>query len=131
MLPDADGFELVGELRDLAVARRLDPRVLGLRVEARRGAGLDGRLRRHHPQADRAVAAGAAHRGAPAGAGRERASKFGAGRRLVVADDDPMQLKLATFRLARLGFEVEAVADGASALDGDPPAARPTWSSPT
>jgi len=44
------------------------------------------------------------------------AEKFGANRRVVVADDDPMQLKLASFRLGGLGFEVEAVKDGAAAL---------------
>ncbi len=42
--------------------------------------------------------------------------RFGNGRRVVVADDDPIQLKLATFRLTRFGFEVEAVGDGHAAL---------------
>src|SRR5262249_25331754 len=36
---------------------------------------------------------------------------------LLIADDDPMQLKLATFRLTRLGFNVEPVPDGRAALD--------------
>nr|MBA3503559.1 response regulator [Deltaproteobacteria bacterium] len=43
--------------------------------------------------------------------------KFGIGRRVVLADDDPIQLKLATFRLSRLGFEIEAVGDGRAALE--------------
>ena len=42
--------------------------------------------------------------------------KFGAGKRLVVADDDPVQRKLACFRLARLGFEIVGAADGNAAL---------------
>src|SRR5690606_19451092 len=46
-------------------------------------------------------------------AGDER---FGAGRTIVVADDDPLQLKLASFRLGRLGFEIETAPDGAAAL---------------
>ncbi|HMG53600.1 MAG TPA: ATP-binding protein, partial [Kofleriaceae bacterium] len=44
-------------------------------------------------------------------------AQFGRGRRLVIVDDDPMQLKLAMFRLSRLGFDVEAVADGRTALE--------------
>src|SRR5205085_8672305 len=43
--------------------------------------------------------------------------QFGAGKRLIVADDDPLQLKLARFRLGRFGFDVEIVPDGAAALD--------------
>ena len=35
--------------------------------------------------------------------------RFGTGRRLLIADDDPFQLKLTRFRLARLGFEIETV----------------------
>ena len=37
--------------------------------------------------------------------------------RLVVADDDPIQLKLAVRRLELAGFTVRAAADGAIALD--------------
>jgi PAS domain S-box-containing protein len=43
--------------------------------------------------------------------------RLGAGRRLIVADDDEGQRKLARFRFAKLGFEVVAVADGAEALE--------------
>jgi PAS domain S-box-containing protein len=43
--------------------------------------------------------------------------RLGAGRRLIVADDDEGQRKLARFRFSKLGFEVVAVRDGAEALD--------------
>jgi PAS domain S-box-containing protein len=115
MLPDADGFVLVGELRDLAVG---DVSILAFSGfvskldEARVShVGFDDIIPKpiapsrlvplveaHLPQA------------------LKTSEKFGANRRLVVADDDPIQLKLATFRLARLGFDVESVADGVSAL---------------
>ena len=41
---------------------------------------------------------------------------FGAGRRLLLADDVPLQLKLASFHLSRLGFEIETAAVGVEAL---------------
>ena len=42
---------------------------------------------------------------------------FGAQRRLLLADDDPVQRKLAAYRLSRLGFEVIPAADGDEALE--------------
>jgi PAS domain S-box-containing protein len=42
--------------------------------------------------------------------------RFGVGKRLVLADDDPIQLKLMRFRLERLGFQVAVAGDGAQAL---------------
>ncbi len=42
---------------------------------------------------------------------------LGAGKRLIVADDDATQLKLARYRLGRLGFEVQAVSDGVEAVE--------------
>jgi signal transduction histidine kinase len=50
----------------------------------------------------------------------------GRNRRILVADDDRVQLKLARLQLEDLGFVVEAVADGAAALAAaraNPPAA--------
>jgi CheY-like chemotaxis protein len=41
---------------------------------------------------------------------------FAKGRRVVVADDNPSQLKLVRFHLTRLGFEVETARDGQEAL---------------
>ncbi|MEP6861292.1 MAG: response regulator, partial [Deltaproteobacteria bacterium] len=115
MLPDTDGFQLVGELRDLAVS---DVSILAFSGfvskldEARVSvSGFDDIIPK--PIApSRLVPLIEAH--LPAAVATS--DKFGCNRRLVVADDDPIQLKLATFRLSRLGFEVESVADGASAL---------------
>jgi PAS domain S-box-containing protein len=117
MLPDADGFELVGKLR--RIARGTDVSILAFSGfvsdldEARISkVGFDDIIAK--PIApSRLVPLIEAHLPALAPA----PSQFGAGRRLVIADDDPMQLKLATFRLTRLGFQVEPVADGKAALE--------------
>jgi PAS domain S-box-containing protein len=117
MLPDADGFELVGELRRLA--RGTDVSILAFSGfvseldEARISTvGFDDIIAK--PIApSRIVPLIEAHLPGPA----PDKAQFGAGRRLLIADDDPMQLKLATFRLSRLGFDVEAVSDGRAALE--------------
>jgi len=116
-LPDTDGYQLVGELRRLA--HGTDVSILAFSGfmsdadEARISrVGFDDIITK--PIApSRLVPLIEAHLPAAAPTG----AQFGRGRRLVIADDDPMQLKLATFRLSRLGFEVEAVPDGRSALD--------------
>jgi DNA-binding response OmpR family regulator len=117
MLPDADGFKLVGELRDLA--RGSDVSILAFSGfvseldEARVSTvGFDDIIPK--PIApSRLVPLVEAHLPAHV----PKTERFGEGRRLVVADDDPMQLKLAQFRLSRLGFEIEAVGDGKQALE--------------
>ena len=115
MLPDADGFQLVGALRDIADA---DVSILAFSGfvskldEARVSTvGFDDIIPK--PIApSRLVPLVEAHLPATV----PSADKFGRGRRIVVADDDPIQLKLAAFRLGRLGFEVETAPDGAKAL---------------
>ena len=117
VLPDTDGYKLVGELRQLA--RGTDVSILAFSGfvseldEARISrVGFDDIIAK--PIApSRLVPLIEAHLPQPAPAG----SQFGTGRRLVIADDDPMQLKLAMFRLSRLGFDVEAVPDGHTALE--------------
>ncbi|MBX3157830.1 MAG: response regulator [Deltaproteobacteria bacterium] len=116
MLPDADGFALVGELRGLAGS---DVSILAFSGfvseldEARvSSVGFDDIIAK--PIApSRLVPIIEAHLPAPA----PQADQFGAGRRIVIADDDPMQLKLASYRLSRIGFDVEACSDGRAALD--------------
>ena len=115
MLPDADGFVLVGELRDIAqseVSILAFSGFVSKLDEARVSTvGFDDIIPK--PIApSRLVPLVEAHLPAM----ESTTEKFGRNRRLVVADDDPIQLKLATFRLGRLGFEVEAVPDGAAAL---------------
>jgi PAS domain S-box-containing protein len=116
-LPDTDGYALVGELRRLA--RGTDVSILAFsgfvseQDEARISrVGFDDIIAKPIAPA-RLVPLIEAHLPHPAPAG----TQFGHGRRLVIADDDPMQLKLATFRLTRLGFDVEPVPDGRSALE--------------
>ena len=115
MLPDTDGFQLVGELRELgpeASILAFSGFVSKLDEARISRVGFDDIIPK--PIApSRLVPLIEAHLPAPIAAGE----KFGAGRRLVVADDDPLQLKLAVFRLGRLGFEVESVSDGLSALE--------------
>ncbi len=115
VLPDTDGFTLVGELRKLAPG---DVTILAFSGfvskldEARISAvGFDHIIPK--PIAPSAlVPLVEAHLPAPA----VSSERFGQGKRVVVADDDPLQLKLASFRLSRLGFEVETAPDGLAAL---------------
>lgn len=48
--------------------------------------------------------------------GQAPTDAFGHGRRLIVADDDPVQRRLVAFRMGREGFEVELAGDGEEAL---------------
>jgi len=115
VLPDTDGFSLVGELRKVGGS---DVSILAFSGfvskldEARISAvGFDHIIPK--PIAPSAlVPLVEAHLPLPA----TSSERFGAGRRLVVADDDPLQLKLASFRLSRLGFDIEVAPDGAAAL---------------
>src|SRR5579859_3573167 len=117
LLPDMDGFELVGRLRAL-------PHGAGVpivafsgflsRLEYGRAAAMGfndflpkpvepARLLQvistHLPEIDR------------------EQQKTGEGRRILVVDDDPVQLKIARIRLGELGFSVMTARDGAEALD--------------
>jgi PAS domain S-box-containing protein len=116
MLPDADGFSLVGELRKLAgpdVAILAFSGFVSKLDQARiSSVGFDDIIPK--PIApSRLLPLLEAHMPAPV----PSAERFGVGRKLIVADDDPLQLKLASFRLGRLGFEIVTVPDGAAALE--------------
>jgi signal transduction histidine kinase/DNA-binding response OmpR family regulator len=115
VLPDIDGFVLLEELRAVVGSQVPILAFTGLMshaIEARMGGArfddviskpiaptrLREIVRGYFP--DRIAASGV----------------FGAGRRIVLADDDDVQRKLAAYRLVRMGFEVFAAADGEQAL---------------
>ncbi|HWA78522.1 MAG TPA: response regulator [Polyangiaceae bacterium] len=117
VLPDVDGFELIKRLR--ALPNGMDAPILAFsgllskHDEARMATAgfddviakpieparllpiLEGHLLAREPSAD----------------------PFGKGKRLILADDEPLQLKLTRFRLEQAGFVVETAADGQEALE--------------
>lgn len=118
-LPDMDGFELAVQLRALLGRRRRVPILAFSGLVARRdearlaAAGFDDVVVK--PVApSRLLAIIQAH--LPVGSSVD-AEQFGDGRLLIVADDDPLQAKLASFRLERLGFKVEIAGDGVEAIE--------------
>jgi CheY-like chemotaxis protein len=117
VLPDVDGFELVALLRALPGASEI-PIVacsgfLSKSDEARlSGAGFNDVIMKPIEPAQM-IQVVRAH--LPASAPVVHA--FGKGRKLLVADDDPVQRKLVCFLLERLGFETAATSDGVEAFD--------------
>jgi CheY-like chemotaxis protein len=117
LLPDMDGFELAAAFRQVLQLRSVPILAFsGLlsQLDEKRVAGssftdfvtkpiepskLVRTIRAHLPSADGPK------------------SSFGAGRRIVLADDDEVQRKLSTFKLTRLGFDVVDAAEGQAALD--------------
>ncbi len=117
-LPDMDGFELVSRLRALPGGAEIPILVfsgmLSPHDEARiSSAGFDDLVTKP-VEPTRLVQIVRTHLPAPDAAPPDL---LGQGRRLVVADDDPVQRKLVGFRLQRLGFEVSSAADGNEALE--------------
>ncbi|MBL8912042.1 MAG: response regulator [Archangium sp.] len=117
-LPDIDGYELVGRLR--ALPRGTEVPIIAFsglisaddegRLSA---AGFDDHVSKPMEPA-RLAQIVRAHLPAPDDSAKP--AMFGTGRRIIVADDDAVQRKLAAFRLEKLGFEVTSVDDGAHAL---------------
>ncbi len=116
-LPDVDAFALLTELRAHPNAAEVPILALTGLVskadEARlASAAFDGAIQKP------IEATALAHlvRGlAPAREAQRR--PFGGGRSLLVVDDDPVQLRLAKFRLSKLGFRVSSAGDGVEALE--------------
>ncbi|MEP7119575.1 MAG: response regulator [Byssovorax sp.] len=117
LLPDMDGFELVGRLRALrAVAGVPIIAFSGFlsRLEYGRAAGVGFTDFLPKPvEPSRLVQVIRSY--LPADPPRQQ--NVGAGRRILVVDDDPVQLKLARIRLAQMGFEVAIATNGAEALE--------------
>jgi CheY-like chemotaxis protein len=117
MLPDADGWDIAAQLHD---RRDVSPMPL-LAFTGCLSKVDEGRLANSPftdvvtKPVDVAQLLATVRTHLPAQAGSQESPLTG--RRLVVADDDTMQLKLLTFHLRRLGCEVESAADGAAALE--------------
>lgn len=118
VLPDFDGFELARQLRAQLAGRPVPILAFSGFVskleEARISAvGFDDLIVKPI-EPSRLIQTVQAHMPEPS---EPQPPQFGKGRRILVADDDPLQAKLAAFRLTRLGFDVTWVADGAEALE--------------
>ena len=116
-LPDADGCEVAKDMRARTSHRALSILAFSGYVtrqqEARMSAiGFDDIVTKPI-EPSRLVQIVAAHLPLE----QDARDRFGVGKRLLVADDDPFQLKLTRYRLARLGFDVETAADGKVALE--------------
>ncbi len=117
VLPDIDGFVLAARLRQLAGSEPV--RVLAFsglvsNLDAKRisSVGFDDVIAK--PIEPAHLLALVRSHFAAIDPGDER---FGSDRRLLVVDDDPIQLQLTSFRLTRLGFQVEQARDGQHALE--------------
>ncbi|MFZ5896560.1 MAG: response regulator [Myxococcota bacterium] len=116
VLPDMDGFSLVNELRARAGARATPILAFSGYVskfeEARISAGGfdDVLIKPIEPSQLVAVVEARLPRR------MQTADQFGAGKRLLLVDDDSAQLKLTRFRLAQHGFDVRTAQNGSEAL---------------
>jgi PAS domain S-box-containing protein len=117
LLPDMDGFELVGRLR--ALPNLVSVPIIAFsgflsRLEHGRAAGIGFTDFLPKPvEPSRLVQVVRAHL-PPDIVVQE---KIGAGQRVLVVDDDPVQLKLARIRLTGLGWDVATATDGVEALE--------------
>jgi CheY-like chemotaxis protein len=117
-LPDMDGYDLVGELRALPGGSEVPILVfsgmLSQHDEARvSAAGFDDLITKP-VEPSRLIQIVRSH--LPVEHPPET-DVLGAGRRIVVADDDAVQRKLIAYRMQKLGFEVHTAADGEAALE--------------
>jgi PAS domain S-box-containing protein len=116
-LPDIDGFDLVGRLRGQRAGEPicvlafsgLISKLDQSRVVA---AGFDDVIPK---PCDPSTLVSIVESHLPGRA--SLAGNFGAGKRMVLADDDGAQLMLTTLRLSQLGFEIVEARDGQEALD--------------
>ncbi|MBI2896425.1 MAG: response regulator [Deltaproteobacteria bacterium] len=116
VLPDADGVELARQLRAIPALR--DVPILALsgflsKMDEARTSGSAFTAFLVKPiEPDRLVEIVQSYMPAPPA----RKPSDGTGKRVLVVDDDPVQLRLAALHLASAGFEVRVAPDGARAL---------------
>src|ERR1041384_3901236 len=121
LLPDGDGFELLGQLRALPNASDVPilalSGILSPHDEARLSkVGFDDRVSKPIDPS-RLLQVVKAYL-PPAEAPSARAAPTAGGTRtLVLADDDAVQRKLVALRLQRAGFQVTTAADGQEAFE--------------
>ncbi|HEY6323694.1 MAG TPA: response regulator [Thermoanaerobaculia bacterium] len=113
VLPDTDGMRLLEELRRQAGRKDL-PALLVTGMVSRLGElrARGGELTQFLPkpiEPSRLLEAVRAYLSAP--------KTWGAGRTVLVADDDPFNLKLAVLRLGHEGYAVDTASGGAEALE--------------
>ncbi len=117
-LPDMDGFDLVGLLRALPGGSDIPILVfsgmLSEHDESRVSSAGFNDLVSKPVEPSRLVQIVRSYLPAVPSADTEL---LGKGRRIVVADDDPVQRKLVGFRMQKVGFEVVSAADGHEALE--------------
>lgn len=115
VLPDVDGFELLEQLRavvGVGVPILAFTGLVAHQIEARLGAAsFDDVVSK---PVDPARLKDIVRSYFPSETGVH--PTFGKQRRVVLADDDPVQLKLTAFRLGRMGFEVFPATNGEEAL---------------
>lgn len=117
-LPDLHGFELVGQLRGLPGGNDIPilafSGMLSQKDEGRvSAAGFDDLISKPVEPSRLVQIVRSYLPTAPQRSGEI----VGTGRRLIVADDDPVQRKLVSFRMQRAGFQVASALDGADALE--------------
>jgi diguanylate cyclase (GGDEF)-like protein/PAS domain S-box-containing protein len=114
LLPDMDGFDLVRELRRLPGGADLPILAFsGFQSKLEQSRGLQAGFSDHlfkPVEPSQLVQTVEAHLPRKKDAGQN------SGPRVLVADDDPVQLKLLKLHLEHLGYQVDAVADGGAAL---------------
>ena len=116
VLPDMHGLQLVTELRAVPGAANIPiiamTGFLPKEEEARASAAGFSEYLIKPIDPSRLLETVRAYIGDPQANG----DRSGTGKRVLVVDDDPIQLKLTRLHLARLGYEVQTACDGVDAL---------------
>jgi len=117
ILPDMDGFDLARQLRALAGLRDIPILAFTGLLSKSESVQLEGvsftDVVTKPIQPSQLLQIVQTHLAMPA---KRAARVVGSNQLVVLADDDPVQLKLTSFRLGKMGFRVVCVNDGVEAL---------------